>query len=581
MSTTGVLDPMTVAVIRNGILSAAREIFWAFKRTSMLPALYEYQDFGISLFDDRMNMIADAPGVATFIGSLDGCLRRTVAELGGPEQLAAGDILLNNHPFLTGGHPADAALMQPIFHEGALVGFATLRAHIGDLGAKGFYPVDSTDMFQEGTIIPATKLFSGGELDTTVIRVMEANSRLPRETVGDVFAGVGALQAGARKIASVIERHGVDAYYATIDALLDHGERVARRAIAAIPDGTYVREDFMDDNGVDREPVKLRCAITIDGSDVTIDLTGSADEQLGPVNCPLVYTTATCRFALKMLTTPELPASSGEDRPLTVIAPEGSIFNPRAPAATHIGWVPAIRLGDSIPQALATALPDVVPAEHAGDVITTIALLRDPDTRRWCFFGEPGAIGHGARRDRDGMHTLIHQQQAGCAVIPAELLETRLPIVKRRFELQPDSGGPGRFRGGLSAVAEFEALSDGVAIVIAEKTAASEVRGHESGMSPPFKNSVVLFPDTERELRLGKRSDVPIAPGDVVVITPAGGAGYGDPLEREPELVAADVRDEYVSGEQAERVYGVALDARTGEVDGERTAALRARLRQA
>jgi N-methylhydantoinase B len=308
---------------------------------------------------------------------------------------------------------------------------------------------------------------------------------------------------------------------------------------------------------------------------MTIDLTGSSPMVLGAVNCPWGYTLTTCRFTLKRLVTSDIPANSGEHRPLKVIAPEGTVFNPIAPAACFVGFVTSLRLGDMIVNALASAMPDQIPAENGGDLVGILAFIQHPQTKRWCFFWDDGGIGHGGKRGRDGMNALIHPMSAGIEYLPCELLETRMPILKRRHELRQDSGGPGQFRGGLSAVAEYELHGPGQAVSICEKSKVSSVRGFAGGHDAPESNAVIMFPGTDRELRLGKRSDMTIVPGDVVISQPAGGGGYGDPLLRDPEAVAWDVRNDYVSRELAETVYGVAFDD-SGAVDLEGTSRARA-----
>ena len=572
------LDPILFAVVRNALTSAAREMYVSFKRTAMLPILYEYNDFGMSLYDDRLNLLADAPGLPIFLGSLDVCIERSLEEIGGREALRPGDVIFNNHPFLTGGQPPDAALMEPIFHAGRLVGFAAIRAHMGDLGAKNAYPVDSTELFQEGTIFPAIKLYEAGRLNEAVTRIVAANSRLPHETVGNVLAAAGALRPCVEKVGAIIAKYGLDTYYAVVDEVVAQGERAARAAIEQIPDGTYSCEDMMDDDGVGDEPVPLAVRITVSGSEIEIDLSDSAGTQRGPINCPWPYTLTSCRFALKCIATPDLPANGGESRMLSVIAPEGSIFNPVPPAPTFLGGGPSLRLVDMIVRALAPALPDRIPADNAGDLVMIIAYVSDPRSHRLSFFFDAGALGHGATRSEDGMSGLIHPIEAGCESLPTEVLETRMPVRKRRFELITDSGGPGRRRGGLAAEAEFEFLADGAAVVWAEKARASTVSGLDGGGSPPEHNAIIVYPDTPEELRLGKRADLAVGPGDRIVARPAGGGGYGDPLEREPEFVRSDVENGYVSHEQAERTYGVVFDA-DGLVDEAATAELRRRLR--
>ncbi|MCW3005572.1 MAG: hypothetical protein JWP17_198 [Solirubrobacterales bacterium] len=574
------LDPVTFAVIRNGLASAVREMYTIFKRTAMLPILYEFNDFGMSLFDRDVNLICDAPGIPVFIGSLDGAVADSVAELGGEAALRPGDIILNNHPYLTAGQPADAALIQPIFFDGELIGYSALRGHMGDVGAKGPYPTDSTDIWQEGTLFPAIKLYKEGELNEELLRIVRANSRLPHETVGSILAGASSVAACTRKVQAVVRKYGPELYRATTAQVLDHGERMARAAIERIPDGTYVVEDLLDDNGIETTPIPLRCEVTIAGSEVTVDTTGSAGEQLGPMNCPMGYTLSTCRFALKRITTPMLPASAGESRVLKVIAPEGSIFHPRPPAPTFLGAYTSIRLSDMIVHALSQAVPEQMPAQNGGDLVAVLAYLRRPKTGNWTFFFDLGGIGHGAIAGADGMNALIHPVEAGCEVPPLEVLETRMPVLKTSFELVQDSGGPGEFRGGLAARQDWELLSDGLAVAIADKTHASTVLGVAGGQSPPQRNAVIAFPGTERERRMGKVSDIHVVAGDVIRLAPAGGAGYGDPLNRDPAAVAHDVREEYVSRASARDDYGVVLTD-DGAVDAAATDALRTQRRAA
>jgi N-methylhydantoinase B len=569
------LDPITFAVLRNSLLSASREMFSVFKRTTMLPVLYESNDFGMSIYDARLNLVAESPGLPLFVGSLDHCIAVTLEEIGGPETLGDGDVLVNNHPYLTAGHPADMVLIKPVFHDGELVAYTALRAHMGDFGAKNLYPTDSTDLFQEGTIFPALKLYEAGELNEAILKIVRANSRLPLETVGNILAGVGALRAGSRVIGEAVSRYGTETYYQVVDAVLDHGERVARAGLERVKDGTYEFEDFLDDDGVRLgEPVRMRCAVTIDGSDMTVDLTGSDPEQLGPVNTPWGYGLTACRYVLKRLVTPDIPPNGGEHRVLTLVAPEGSLFNPVPPAACHLGWLGALRITELIVDALAPALPDRIPAENSGDILEIIGLLRDPRTNRWSMFEDAGPLGHGAVKGKDGMSALHHPIQAGVQNYPAELLETRMPVLRWRQELVQDSGGPGTYRGGLAAAGEYEILGEGALIAVADKTAASHVRGLFGGMSPPERNEIVVFPGTEKELRLGKRGDIAVEPGDRLRSRPAGGGGWGPPEERDPALVRDDVKNGYVSREAAERIYRVVLTAE-GDVDEAATASLR------
>jgi N-methylhydantoinase B len=284
---------------------------------------------------------------------------------------------------------------------------------------------------------------------------------------------------------------------------------------------------------------------------------------------------------MKRIFTPHLQSNSGESRPLTVRAPEGSIFNPVAPAPCFIGAWTSLRLSDMIVQALAPALPDVIPAENAGDLDASwLAYLRDPKTGKPWIWTDCGGIGHGATSTADGMTALTHPIEAGVEFGPTEVAEARVPLLVRRFELIPNSGGPGKFRGGLGAMKEFEFLTEGEGVSHVEKSFHSTVRGLAGGRPAPELNQAIWFEGTDREMRLGKRSGIEIRPGDTVMSRPAGGGGWGNPLERDPERVIHDVREGYITLEAALDDYGVVIDGDTGEVDTERTKELRTRRMQ-
>ena len=286
--------------------------------------------------------------------------------------------------------------MLPVFHGTRLIGFAALRAHIGDVGGKNPYPVDSTSIYQEGIIFPGVKLYERGVLNDAIVRTIKANSRFPVETAGNVMAAVGALRACGTKLVSIFEKYGESVYVGTIDELLTRDERLVRAEIEKIPDGTYTYEDYLDDDGTGTmrdQPVRLVCTVTVSSSDVVVDLTGSSEELAGAMNCPWGYTVCSCRFALKKITSPESPPSGGEYRPLTVIAPEGTVFNPRSPAPTYLSWATSLRLGDMVVQALAPALPDRIPAECGGCIAAVYAVLQDPSTGRWTVWSRTARSG--------------------------------------------------------------------------------------------------------------------------------------------------------------------------------------------
>ncbi|TQK72440.1 hydantoinase B/oxoprolinase family protein [Nocardioides sp. SLBN-35] len=570
-----VADPVSVAVIRASIESIAREVFVTFKRTALLPVIYEVNDFSVSVFDDRLNLIGDAPGLPEFVGSLDEAVRAMVGDF--EDDLGPGDCLIVNDPYLTGAHSADVALVVPaVGDDGGIVGFVAIRAHVGDLGAKNTYPSDSTNMYEEGLILPPTRLQRAGVVDRAVHRIIGANSRLPRETFGNMLAAGRACADGAARLSTLVDKYGKATYHAAIDQLLDQTEQAVREAIEAIPDGDYGHAEYLDDNGVGCEPVRVEVTVRVRGSEIVIDTTGSAPEQAGPINATLPQTVAACRLALKRLTTENTyPTNSGDTRALTVIAPAGSLYNPNPPAPTYLmGWTVG-RLGDVIVHAMASALPDQFPAQNGGDAVAVTGGHTDAATGRVTFFADAAPVGYGATHDADGEDALLHVHLAGAELPAAEIWEARMPIVKRRTALVTDSGGAGRFRGGLGTISEWEFLDGAELSLVGDKMSAAEPLGVAGGCASTVRNRIEIVDRDGNRRVLPKSGGAPLQEGDRVLVTGGGGGGHGDPLTRDPERVLADVRSGAVSAAAAAAVYGVVLTDDGAGLDPDATRAAR------
>ncbi|NHP13838.1 hydantoinase B/oxoprolinase family protein [Rhodococcus sp. IC4_135] len=565
-----------MAVVRSSVVSIAREIFGTFKRTALLPVIYELNDFSVSVFDDRLNLIGDAPGLPEFVGSLDFALRSVAGEFAGDNPLVPGDIVIVNDPFTTGAHTSDVSIIVPAFFGDTLIGYTGIRAHVGDMGAKDSYPCDSQSMFEEGLILPPVRLYEAGKMDPKLHAIISANSRAPRETFGNIVAAGQALASGARRLTGLVEKYGIDVYHAAIDQLMDQSEREVRQAINLVPDGIYQHEDYFDDNGVTDGRVLLRVTVTVSGSQMTIDTSGSAGQQLGPINSTLPATTAACRLALKRLTTQSsLPTNSGDSRPLTVVAPSGSIFNPDAPAPTYLmGWSGG-RLGDMIVQAVASAHPHLFPAQSGGDAVVVIGSHEDSTTGRVTFFADSPPQGFGAAAQADGMDALLHAPVAGSELTSAEIWETRMPIRKISTSLVMDSGGPGRWRGGLGTRTEWEFLGDVELTLFAEKTVASMARGVGGGLPSSVRNSITINPGSDNAKDVGKVGAARLIAGDRVAFVGGGGGGNGAAHLRDPELVLHDVMTHAVSSGSAREDYAVVVTSDPLAIDWDATRRLR------
>ena len=577
LGTTTKISPITTEVIRHELISAAEQIRRVFKSSTTLAILHEMNDFGISIYDSAIRLIADVPGAPSFSGSLDYCVRSTVQQIG-LDRLRPGDVFTTTMPFDIGTHPADAAILAPVFVDDEIVAYTSIKAHVGDVGAIDPYPTASTDIYQEGLIMPAMYLYRAGVLQEEVVRLIQFNSRIPKTTANSFLAAASAVRSGGQRVATLVRKYGVATFKAAIDEMIAHGARVAAAALRQLPEGTWEALDWMDNNGVDKDPVRLSVKITIKNGRFIVDLSDSAPQQRGPVNSPFPGTFSACRYAFKALTSPLAPANDGHFAPLEVIAPPGNLFHPLPPAATFLyGW-PEDRLLDLIPMALAKAMPDRVPAHSGGDLAALMFTYFDSATGRGDYGGSDDGVGMGATYDADGESALMHHTGAGFCNIPVEVQEWRVPIMIKSYSLRTDSGGAGKFRGGVGVCKEYRTLAPSTAISVVERTEASKVVGIDGGKAAPL-NTVIFFPGTEKEVRRGKCLRE-MQPGDELTILTAGGCGWGNPYQRDPEHTLQDVYGGYVSVEGAKSDYGVVIVAKGHDyaIDFDATSQLRSEL---
>lgn len=577
------VDAATTEVIRHYMVSAAREMERTLVRTAYSTIIYEIYDFGISLFDREFRLLADSTGLPVFLGANDYAIKKT-AELGCFEDLAPGDVIMMNVPYVTGAHTNDGILVRGAFHEGELVAYACVRAHWTDIGGKDpGYILDSTSIHQEGLMIPGIKIFEKGVPNETVLEIMRANSRAPVTIMGDMNAEVASIRVGCERVEELYVKYGADTVEAAIERYLDVGEEQARAAIADLPKGTWEAENWMDNDGVDRDRmVRVHAAVTIDDDGITFDMSGSDEKVRGPINLAIGMTESMSRIVFKSLTTPDEPTNGGQFRPFKVVAPPGNLFHAVYPSPVFTIWASVVGM-ETIYQALSKAMPDRIPAGSGGDLGDPGFYGVEPYTKRQIWHQTNAGIGWGARVDSDGLNALHHISQCTLKNVPVEVLEARLPVLVTESRLRQDSGGPGRNRGGLGTVRNFHFLDSFGALTILKKSR-TPGWGMEGGEPGPMNVSILKpnpdDPDwAERWARdiiiysdnddvwgntdpLRKHAGMyrgEFGPGDEILYLADGGGGYGHPFEREPERVRDDVIDGYVSREAARDSYGVAL----------------------
>ncbi|MBI5446437.1 MAG: hydantoinase B/oxoprolinase family protein [Deltaproteobacteria bacterium] len=567
------VNPITLAVVRNNLISVANGMQETAFRCGVTPFLYEIMDCCFGVLDAEAGVLAQSHGMLLFLGSL-GPATRNCVEVLGKENLEPGDVIISTCPGITGAHTSDALLFTPIFYRGSLFGYASTKSHWLDLGAKDVFPTDARHVFEEGLRVPPVRIYRKGELQKDVWEIIKANSRAPDAVWGDMQAQVAGCRFAEKQIAELLDKYGAETVRACVEEIYGHSERMIRHAIAAIPDGVYTAEDYLDDNGIDHDrPVPVKVTITVEGDEITIDFTGSAPEQRGPMNGLLISTLAAARVGVKALTVPELPGNEGFNRPIKVVAPEGSIFNASDTVPSFLyAWVAPIAL-DLINRALHRALPERVPALSGADVVCEGFAGMDPETGRYWGTLTPCVVGQGGDYHSDGECFLYPLSAGACKNTPSEVLESTYPLVVDRCELVPDSGGAGRHRGGLASRTHFRLTAPGIFFGVIEKgkTPHWGLFGGKEGL----RNFALIRSKAKGEFEVLKHPGVELDEGDRVVVTAGGGGGYGDPLERPPEAVLEDVRNGYVSPESARLDYGVALGADGRSVDHDGTRALR------
>lgn len=566
-------DSITTEVIRHGLLAAAEEVARNLCRTAYNTVVYEIHDYGIGIHDANGDVIADAPGIAIFTRGNDAGIKKAVEFLG-VEAMGEGDVFLLNYPYWSSAHTLDTLVFAPIHDSsGQLIGFSSCRIHVLDLMQKDAgYVLDSTDMYQEGIFFPATRLYQGGKQCDDIFNIIRFNSRQPERTIGDLQAQVSACHAGVQRTREIADKYGADTLVEAMRTINEHGEKLARLALKELPKGTWQASDFVDSDGLEKDkPVKMDAKVTITDDEFIVDWSESAYDVKGPINLPLGETEALCSLVFKSLTTPDTPVVAGNFAPLRVITREGSVMHAVPPMPTFTLWT-GLLAGEVILKALSQGMPDIIPASSGGDVNSMMGLGVNPRNGEHWHEATNEAVGFGGHAGGDGEDGIMHFSEPGCRNNPVEVLETKSPMIIDHYGYRPDSAGAGKHRGGVGVSRAYRFTSPSVGIGLVYKTVSPPwaIAGGKEGVP----NGMTINPGTESERNAsGEYSH--LEPGDILVNATGGGGGWGDPFERDPAAVAADVRNGFVSLERAAADYGVVIDPATGAVDEAATDARR------
>ncbi|MEM8729738.1 MAG: hydantoinase B/oxoprolinase family protein [Pseudomonadota bacterium] len=572
------IDPVTLEILGHQFRAAAEEMGIALSRTARTTYVREAADFGTALATPAGKFFGypTALGVSGFLDLDAGPALRATAPF------EDGDVVLTNHPYASGGlssHMPDLQLLRPYFHAGRIVAVGWAFVHTSDIG--GMVPSsiapDLDELFQEGLILPPLKLVKAGKINADVVTLYRANCRMPDANMGDIQAMLTALDTGARQVADLIARHGVEVFEAGQHALAAYAEDKATQVRRRIPDGTYTFWDYLDDDYVSKIPIRVRCNMTVAQGKVHLDFTGTDPQVPAAYNVPtggIRHPWLTLRLMQFVASYDQtIPLNHGVFEGITVAVPEGSLLNPIIPAAVGIRSAPAIRVGDVLTGCLALAAPALIPAPSGGTVVPTVLAEFDASlgTRRVQVM-QSLVGGTGARQGADGVDGR-DSSLANCFNTPTEASEAEVGAIVTHYGLRAGSGGPGKWRGGTGLVFTMQIEKPGSAVLgRGLERYIFRPYGLQGGL-PGTPARVVLNLGRPGEQELGKISMVEPEHGDTVTLMSAGGGGYGDPFERPIDAVLRDTSAGFISVEDARTDYGVVI--RAGAVDPAETAVLR------
>ena len=573
MTKTFEFDPITFEVIKNALASIADEMALVLMRSAYSQVVRDTMDYSTALCDRKGRVVAQGLTLAIQLGAFPDLMRHVVATFAADTH--EGDVLIANDPYGSGGqHLPDIYVVKPIFLDGELQGYATTMAHHCDVGgiAPGSVAMHATEIFQEGLRLPLLKLYEGGAENRTLFKIIEKNTRQPVEVLGDLRAQLAACHAAEKGLTELLLKYGVSPLNAYLEALHDDAERLMRMEIAAIPDGRYSYTDYIDGFGEAPEPIAIATHLEVRGDTFTVDLAGTSPQVAAAINCPIAMINSVCYSAIRCIGSRDIPNCEGYMRPITVVAPPGTIVNPLPPAACAARGVIGYRVFDAIMAALAQIVPDkVMAASEGGPSLFSIGGTHEGKA----FSLTEVMVGTwGARKGRDGIEG-ISNPIANLSNQPVELIESALPLEIIRYGLDPDSGGAGKYRGGLAFVRDFRIRTDAASLTVRSDRRDHPPYGLLGGEPGAPSMNKYNGGAGERVLPSMPMEAFALKRGDVFRHVGAGGGGFGDPTEREPQRVLDDVIDEKVSVEAARERYAVVIDPEGLTLDGPATEALR------
>ncbi|WP_077307259.1 hydantoinase B/oxoprolinase family protein [Terribacillus halophilus] len=561
------LDPFTLEIVKDSLLSIGDEMFIALAKTSMSPIIYEVLDYASGLTDAKGQLLTQGNGVTGFIGMLSFMVKETLSKYGANGNLKPGDVLIINDPYGGGGsHLSDVGLVMPIFHEGELIAFSANKAHWTEVGGKdaGSFTNDSTDIFQEGLQFPCVKLYDGGKLNEGIVDMIKYNVRFPDLSLGDMWAQVAALKTGEKRVMEICDKYGQSTILSSITNLLDHGESISRKELNKLPKGTFYADSFVDTDGLGNGPFPIKVAVTITDSEFICDFRGSSPQVPGPMNCSYTGLVSAVRAIFLAVTNPEQDVNDGVFRPLKIIVDEKSIMSAERPAPVSNYFETLVGSLDLVWKALAPHLPDRLAAGHLMSICSVTLSGLHHDTNEPFLIVEPSVGGWGGASGQDGASGQFCISDGETYNVPVEVAETKYGVLVDEYSLRTNDGaGAGEFIGGRGVIRSYRALTDNQAATITFGRNKFNPWGTNGGREGSPNQFFVEKANGEVEGPFGFYARYPLQKNDVLKLVTGTGGGYGNPLKRPADKVAKDVRNGYYTVAEARELFGVDIDSAT------------------
>lgn len=523
------VNPISLEVIKNLLISIADEMGVTLQRTSYSPNIKERKDFSCAVFDSQGQMVAQAAHQPVHLGAMPASVEAALDKF--ESGLNPNDIIILNDPYMGGTHLPDITMLAAIFHEGSLIGYVANRGHHADVGGMtpGSLPL-STELYQEGLIIPPIKLSTADSINTEIIDLICRNSRTPDERRGDLSAQIASIKIGIRRLEEITNKYGLTTIEEHMEAILNYSETITRKTIKDIPNGIYHAEDIMDDDGLTDEPVKIMVTITVDQEDIHIDFTGTDHERPGCINAPRAVTTSACLYVIRCIVGDAAPANQGCLRPVTITSPKGTVVNPIPQRGVAGGNVETSqRITDILLAAFAKALPDLIPAASQGTMNNILIGGHHLHDHNPFVYYETIAGGMGGTPTKSG-ESALHSHMTNTMNTPVEALEFAFPLRIKQYSIRKQSGGIGLHHGGNGIIRDYEFLSPARVTILSERRQNPPPGTMGGGNAQTGQN--ILFRSGFESFVLKGKETIDVQPGDIISIRSPGGGAWGAPPEQ-------------------------------------------------